>query len=98
MGQGHTTGGARAGEPYEVLRADVRSEDGRPDDEPAEIAAGEEVIVGGVLALPDHPPRKTEQQGEIQPNDQPIQAGHAIPSAALGVRTLHVTAPVSRKL
>ena len=41
-------GGAGAGQADEVLRADVGGEDRRADHEPAEVAAGQEVVVGGV--------------------------------------------------
>src|SRR5256885_17168407 len=59
-----------------MLRADIRCKDGRADDEPAEVAAREEVVVGRILISPDHPPSDPEQQREIQSNEDPIEAGH----------------------
>src|SRR5256885_16644249 len=59
-----------------MLRADIRCKDGRADDEPAEVAAREEVVVGRILISPDHPPGDPEQQREIQSDEDPIEAGH----------------------
>ena len=50
VGHRHAVLGARAGQPDHVLRADVRGEDRGPDDPPAEVAAGQEVVGGRVLA------------------------------------------------
>ena len=52
VGQRDAAGGAGAGEADEMLRADVRGEDRGADHDPPEIAAGEEVVVRGVAALP----------------------------------------------
>src|SRR3954471_12122903 len=59
-----------------MLRADIRCKDGRADDEPAEVPAREEVVVGRILISPDHPPGDPEQQREIQSDEDPIEAGH----------------------
>ena len=69
-------GGAGAGQADEVLRADVGREDRRADHEPAEVAAGQEVVVGGVPSAPDDPPRHCEQQGEVGQHDEPVEEGH----------------------
>ena len=69
-------GGAGAGQADEVLRADVGGEDRRADHEPAEVAAGQEVVVGSVPAAPDDPPRHCEQQGEVGQHDEPVEEGH----------------------
>ena len=58
-------GGARAGQPDEVLGADVRSEDRGADDPPAEVTAGEEIVLGGGLVLPDDAPRDPPEQAEV---------------------------------
>ena len=50
VGHGHAALGARAGQAHQVLRADVRGEDGRPDDHPAHVPAGQEVVARRVLA------------------------------------------------
>src|SRR2546425_700014 len=84
VGEGHAARRARAGETDEVLGADVGGEDGRPDDEPAQVAAGEKVIVGGVPVHPNRPPGESEQQAEVQQNDQPVPARHACSLAAVG--------------
>src|SRR5512145_877135 len=59
-----------------MLRADVRREDGRPDDEPAKVPAREEVVGGRILTAADHPPGDPEQHCEIQSDENPIEAGH----------------------
>src|SRR6266487_4430496 len=53
-------------------------------DEPAEIAAGEEVVVGRVPVHPNRPPGESEEQAEVQQNDQPVPAGHACSVAVFG--------------
>ena len=58
----HAAGGAGAGEPDQMFRADVRREDGRADDDPAKVAAGEEVVVGRVAGPENRPPREAEQK------------------------------------
>ena len=50
VGQRHAARRAGAGEADEVLGPDIGGEDRGADDEPAEVAAGEEVVVGGVVA------------------------------------------------
>ena len=71
----HAVLGARAGQADDVLRADVRGEDGRADDPPAEVAAGQEVVGGGVLGPADDPPGDAEQDAEVEGNRQPVEAG-----------------------
>jgi hypothetical protein len=56
VGHSHAVGSARTGEADEVLGADVGGKNRRADDEPAEVAARKEVIVGRVLAFSDDPP------------------------------------------
>jgi len=56
-----------------VFRADVGSEDGGADDPPAEISAGKEVIVGGVLAPSDDPPGDDKDKAEVHTDGDPIQ-------------------------
>ena len=51
-------GRPRAREADEVLGADVRGEDGRADDEPAEAAAREEIVFRRVLVVVEDPPRQ----------------------------------------
>src|SRR3989475_2315846 len=74
----------------DVLRTDVGREDGGPDQDPAEIAAGQEVVIRRVSVALCNPPGDAEEQGEIQSDDDPIEAGHC------GAR-LHVTDSLSRK-
>src|SRR3989449_4336400 len=82
--------GAGARQTDNVLRTDVGREDGGPDQEPAEIAAGQKVVIRRVSVALCNPPGDAEQQGEIQSDDDPIEAGHC------GAR-LHVTDSLSRK-
>ena len=72
VGHRDTARGARARQAHEVLGPDVRGEDGRPDDPPPQVSPGEEVVVGGVLALEDHPPGQREQAHEVPEDDQPV--------------------------
>src|SRR3989475_4887331 len=74
----------------DVLRTDVGREDGGPDQDPAEIAAGQEVVIRRVSVALCNPPGDAEQQGEIQSDDDPIEPAHC------GAR-LHVTDSLSRK-
>ena len=73
--QRHAVLRARTGQADDVLGADVRREYGRADDPPAQVAAGEEVVRGGVLAPRHHPPHDTEEDAEIGGNGQPVEAG-----------------------
>src|SRR5207253_181367 len=86
------------GETDEVLGADVGGEDGRPDDEPAQVAAGEKVIVGGVPVHPNRPPSESEQQAEVQQNDQPVPARHRAPSPRSGGESTPHARPVKKDL
>ena len=45
----------RTGQPDEMLRADVRREDRRADDEPPEVAASQEVVLSGVAIVCGRP-------------------------------------------
>ena len=76
VGHGHAARCARAGQADQVLRADVRREDRRADDEPAEVAAGQEVVVGGVLVPPDEPEHHAGEEREVREDDQPVECGH----------------------
>src|SRR3569833_2480705 len=82
MRQCHTVFRARARETDDVLGTDVRSKDGCADDPPAEIAAGEEVIRGGILVLADHPPGNAQQKTEIECKHDPIDS---LESGMIGV-------------
>ena len=75
MRHGHAVLGARAGQADDVLRADVGGEDGRADDPPAQVAAGEEVIGGGVFGPADDPPGDAQQDAEVEGDRQPVEAG-----------------------
>src|ERR1022692_1451054 len=74
---GDAAGGAGAGQPHDVLRADVGGEDGGADDPPAQVAAGEEVIGGGVLGAADHPRGHAQQNAEVDRDCEALQRGDA---------------------
>src|SRR5207237_2408663 len=76
MRERHAARRTRPGEPHDVLRADVGREDGRADEEPAQVSARKEIVVGGVLVAPREPPGEAQEEGEVQQNDQPVPAGH----------------------
>ena len=73
MGHGDAVRRARAREADEVLGADVRGEDGRADDEPAEVASGQEVIGRGPLLLAHDLPGEAEDDREIDEDDGPVE-------------------------
>ena len=73
VGHGHAVGRARAGQADEVLGADVRGEDGGADDEPAEVAAGQEVLGRGLLLLAHDLPGDAEDDHEIDEDDDPVE-------------------------
>ena len=73
--QHHAGAGPRAGEADDVLGADVRGEQRRPDREPAHVPAREEVVGGGLLASAGDPRRDAEQGREVRPDDDPVQSG-----------------------
>ncbi len=72
----HAARRARAGQADQVLGADVRGEDRSADDQPAQVAPGQEVVVGRVLHAPHHPGDEREQQAEVGEDDQPVECGH----------------------
>ena len=72
VGHGHTVGRAGPGQADEVLGADVRGEDRGADDEPAEVAPGQEVIGRGPLLLQHDLPGHAEDDGEIDEDDDPV--------------------------
>ncbi len=74
--EGDAAGRAGASQPDQVLRADVRREDGGANDHPAEVAAGEEVVVRRVAIPENRPPRQAEQQDEVGRDDEPVEPGH----------------------
>ena len=57
VGHGHAVGTAGAGQADQVLGADVRGEDRGADDEPAQVAPGQEVVVGRVFGSGGSPTR-----------------------------------------
>src|SRR6267143_3314433 len=63
--------GARAGEADEVLRGNIRYEQGCADEKPSDIAAGEEIVFGRAF-LPGKIHADPEDDGEIDPNDDEI--------------------------
>ena len=73
MGHGDAVGRARAGQADEVLRPDIRSEDRGADDQPAQVAAGQEVIGRGPLLLPHDLPGQAQDDGEVDEDDDPIE-------------------------
>ena len=70
-----TVGRAGSGEADDVLGADVRREDRGADHPPAEVAAGEEVVVGRLLLVVDHPPGDAAEDAEVDGDHRPVDAG-----------------------
>src|ERR1039458_7490777 len=77
MGHGHPVFRARPGKPHNVLRADIRGEDGCADHPPTEIAAREEVVSSGVLGPADDPPGNAQQDAEVKGNGEPVEVGQS---------------------
>ena len=84
--QRHAARRPGAGQADEVLRADVRREDRGADDDPSEVAAGQEVVVGRIPAPQHRPPGQAQEQPEIQRNHQPVETGHARDVSSLFLR------------
>ena len=85
--EGHAGVGARTREADQVLRADVRREDRRADQEPAGAAAGEEVVRGVLFFLQRAPDADGGVGDEVQGNDRPVERAesnrgtrHVLPS------------------
>ena len=77
MREGHAGFGAGAGEADQVLRADVRREDGGTDQEPAGVAAREEVV-GRVLFFLHRAPDADRGVGdEVERDDRPVERGES---------------------
>ena len=81
MGHCHAVGGAGAGQANDVLASDVAGEDRGTDDEPAKVAAREEVVIGRVLGPQDHPYCQTEEDDEVAGYSDPVnyREVHRIP-------------------
>ena len=71
--EGHAGVGARTRKSDEVLGADVGGEDRRADQEPAGVAAGEEVIRGVFFLLHRRPDADGGVGDEIQRDDGPVE-------------------------
>src|SRR5688572_6622140 len=66
------------GQTDEVLRSDVGREDRRTDDDPPEVAAGEKVVVSGISAPRDGPPREASEESEVERDGDPVESRHAV--------------------
>ncbi len=67
--------GAGAGQPHQVLGADVGGEERGADHEPADVAAGQEVVGRGLLSRllpPRGPGRDAEDDEEVEADDDPV--------------------------
>jgi hypothetical protein len=73
VGEGHARACARTGETNEVLGADIGGKDRRADQEPAGIAAREEIIRGVFFLLERSPHANGGIGNEVQPDNSPIQ-------------------------
>ena len=73
MGHGHAVGRAGPGQADEVLGPDVRGENGGADDEPAEVASGQEVVRRGPLLLAHDLPGQAEDDAEVDEDDDPVK-------------------------
>ena len=76
VGQRDPAGRACSRESDEVLRPDVRSEDGGADHEPSEAATRKEVVLCSVLVVVQDPPCQTRKRNEVRQNDQPVESRH----------------------
>ena len=68
---------AGAGQADDVLRTDVRRENGGANHPPAKVTSGQEVICRSILASRDNPPGDTEQDAEVEGDRQPVEAGES---------------------
>ena len=67
-----------ARETDEMLRTYVRSEQRRTNNEPTDVLAGEEVILGGALFLANHPESNAEHHNEIETHNPPVKGNQLI--------------------
>ena len=65
--------GAGTGQADNVFGTDVGGENGSADDPPAQIAAGQKIISGVVLASFDDPPGHAQENAEVKRNGQPVK-------------------------
>src|SRR3954463_9148570 len=70
----HAGAGARSRKTDQMLRADVRRENGGADQEPAGIAAREEVVGGVLLLLQRAPDADGGVRDEVQGDDRPVES------------------------
>ena len=70
---GHAGAGAGPSQADDVLRSDIGGEDRGSDDEPARVPAGQEIVLRGLLLLPEHPPRHPREDREVGPDGEPIE-------------------------
>ena len=77
-----------SGKPDDVLRADVRSEYGRSDHEPANMTAGQEIVFRIVLSAPDDPRRDGQKQREVCGENDPVEGGEVHAQQVLNERLL----------
>ena len=75
--EGDAAGGACAGQSDNVLRANVGGENRGADNPPAEVAAREEVVGGGIFCVADDIPGDAEQDREITSDHDPVNRGQA---------------------
>src|SRR5262249_2571921 len=73
---GDAVGRARAGQTHDVLRADVRGKDRSPDQKPRQMAAGEKVVLRGILLLHDDPPCQTKNDRKVSTENDPVERFH----------------------
>ena len=73
LGYRHALHGGGAGQPYEVLGADIGGEDRGAHHKPADVAPGQEKLGPAALALAAHGPGHPQNQAQIGPHNQPVE-------------------------
>ncbi len=74
MGHRHAVGGTRTGQAHQMFGADIRRENRSANNPPAQIAAGQKIIVRRVTALAESPtmPKQTKPRSRVLQLPSPI--------------------------
>jgi len=73
MRHGHARFGPCACQAHHMFRSDIGSKNGGPDNKPAHIPAGKEIVFGVFVLLGDNPACHGDQGEEINGKDNPVR-------------------------
>src|SRR5271156_3594683 len=99
MREGDTVLRAGTRQAHDVLGADIRSENRSAYDPPGQIAPGQKVVRGSVLAFAYDPRGDAQQDAEVQADCQPIIAAECVRAHArffICLKAANVTVTLTR--